>query len=52
LYLLMVRMKLKLIKQCQEPSSLIDNFNLYNPLQIDWPRSSGFSARVRASPNC
>jgi hypothetical protein len=27
LYLLMVRMKLKLIKQCQEPLSLIDNFN-------------------------
>jgi hypothetical protein len=27
LYLLMVRMKLKLTKQCQEPLSLIDNFN-------------------------
>jgi hypothetical protein len=27
LYLLMVRMKLKLIKQCQEPLSLIDSFN-------------------------
>jgi hypothetical protein len=29
LYLLMVRMKLKLIKQRQEPVSLIDSFNSY-----------------------
>jgi type III secretory pathway component EscU len=30
-YLLMVRMELKLIEQCQEPLLLIDNFN-YKPV--------------------
>jgi hypothetical protein len=35
LYLLMVRMNLKLIEQRQEPLSLIDNFNYIREKAVD-----------------